>query len=589
MARKKSKSSWRQTLALLKPYFLHSEEKRKAWLYFIAILLCTAAGVALLALFSWMSAAFWAALMAKALTPFLIIMAKFAALTLTYALVLVAKNFLIGKLSINWRNWLYRHLFEKLFHKQGHLELKRRYAETLDNIAQRLQEDIKTFVEKTLSLSMGFFESLLSMGAFVATLWVVGGALAIGLNIVIPGYMVWLALLVAIAASIATHFIGRSLAKKNQRLETQEANLRHNYAQVEEHGEEIALENAEGFYKDTLSTNLHELKLAAQEKNTAQAKLLAFQTSYAQISTNIIPYTCAAPLYFSGLLPLEELMQVGVSFGMVSMSLSWFVTAYEEISQYKASVERVYDLFATVDALEKEGNNSTTIVKKIRSTPEKDHIRLRLGSILSPDSQQVILGNLGKIYFRPQEHTVIHGPSGLGKSTLFKVIAGTWPYGEGKVSLPEKANHRLYFLPQTPTIRCEDGLQAALAYPEKQDAYTESDYQAVLEKVGLALLIPLLRESRCHPLSPGQKQRIAFARVLLKKPEWLFLDEATSALDEENKERMYSLVRHELPRTTLVSIAHDPSIAKFHSRRLRFHGHDDTLNIVEEEIRGLGL
>lgn len=565
----KPQISWRKTFDLVKDYFLNSDEKLVSWLLLIGAVLCVIGLVALMATLGWWSAGFWAVLTAKALIPFLISIGQFALIVSAYVGVFVLKDYLLGKLSIFWRNWLTRKIINDLFHcENNYLDLKR-FSSEIDNIAQRIQEDVKSIVEHTLSLGTDFLKAVLSLGAFVGTLWVVGGPLAfvlLGLNIVIPGYLVWVALIVAIAATVITHYIGNSLADTNKKAERAEADFRQSLTELNDDAENIAQEHAENYYKASAKNKLEDINTTANQKLETQTKLSTFQYFYTQLA-EILPTLLAAPLYFSGLIEIGQLMQIGMAFGQVNSSLSWFVDTYETLSSYKTSIERITELQKT---FEKEGlvqANNKLIIRKERN---KDWINIKHLNIIQPQTSSTahIMRNLN-LKLNPGEHILIKGPSGLGKSTLFKAISGTWKYGDGTISVP--SGKQLYFLPQKPTLP-HDTLMAVLAYPEAVGTYTEEQYIAALRAVGgMNDFIPQLHEKRrwSKELSGGQQQRISFARALLKKPAWLFLDEATSSLDEESEEHVYRVVK-ELKDTTIVSIAHRKTVEKHHSRIVLF-------------------
>ncbi|WP_045094836.1 ABC transporter ATP-binding protein/permease [Legionella fallonii] len=577
-------STTQNVFALVKDYFINSDEKLVAWLHVIGITLCVVSLVALMTLLGWWSAGFWAALAAKELTAFLICMGQFALMLGACVGVYVLKSYLIGQLSILWRNWLTNKTLDKLFNgENNYLDLKR-FSSQIDNISQRIQEDIKSFVELTLSLSFDFLNSVLTLGAFVGTLWVVGGALSFvlfGVNIVIPGYLVWAALLTAVLATVATHYIGKSLAETNKQEEQAEADLRQDLDILNNDAENIAQEQGEKYYKRELVTRVQDIKDIASLKLYIQTKLVAFQNFYMQIY-EILPNLLAAPLYFSGLIELAQLMQVGMAFGQVSSSFSWFADTYENLATYETNVERITELNY---ALEPDGltSNSKSIVVKQKN---KETLNIKHLDIMQPQasSTQYIMRNLN-LKFKPGEHVLIKGPSGLGKSTLFKAIAGTWKYGEGKISVPEGKS--LYFLPQKPTLP-HDTLAAILAYPDSAETYTEEQYIAVLKAIGgMDEFIAKLHEKRpwSKELSGGQQQRISFARALLKKPDWLFLDEATASLDEESEHRVYSLVK-ELKNTTIVSIAHRQTVEKYHGRVVNFRVNAaKEVEVQEQELR----
>ncbi|KTD31964.1 ABC transporter ATP-binding protein/permease [Legionella maceachernii] len=582
MSKTSIKNSWKKTLNLVKDYFMNSEEKLLAWLLLIGTILCVVGLVALVSVLSWWSAGFWAVLTAKALTPFLISMGQFVLILGALVSVHVLKNYLIGKLSIHWRSWLTKKIMNELFGSENnYLDLKR-FSSEIDNLGQRIQEDIKAFVELTLRLGTDFLKSILSLGTFVGTLWVVGGALTVtllGLNIIIPGYLVWVALIVAVVATLAAHFIGKSLPEASKATEKAEADFRQDLAELNHEAENIAEEHAENFYQSSLERRVQEIKTTATKKLDTQTKLVAFQSFYSQLGF-ILPNILAAPLYFSGLIEIGQLMQIGMSFAEVNLSFSWFVEAYENIATYKASIERISELRNT---FEKEGlaANPKSIVRKKR---DKESLNIKRLNIMPPQasSTEYIMRNLN-LKLKPGEHILIKGDSGLGKSTLFKAISGTWGYGDGKISLP--AGKHLYFLPQKPTLP-HTSLKAVLAYPEPTETYTEEEYINALLIVGkMDAFIPRLDESLpwSEELSAGQQQRIAFARALLKRPDWLFLDEATSALDENGEEHVYNLVKQQLKETTIVSIGHRSTVEKHHARIVDFHANKAKEIEIEEK------
>lgn len=565
----KPQISWRKTFDLIKDYFVNSDEKLAAWLLLLGSVFCVIGLVALMAALSWWSAGFWAVLTAKALIPFLISIGQFALIVGAYVGVYVLKDYLLGTLSILWRNWLTHKIINELFDSENnYLDLKR-FSSEIDNIAQRIQEDIKSIVDLTLSLSTDFLKSVLSLGAFVGTLWVVGGPLSfaiLGLNIFIPGYLVWVALIVAILATVITHSIGKSLAETNKNVERAEADFRQALAELNDEAENIAQEHAENYYKTSVKNKIQDINNTANQKLATQTKLMTFQNFYMQIA-DILPTILAAPLYFAGLIEVGQLMQIGMSFGQVSSSLSWFADSYENLASYKTSIERITELKKT---FEKEGIVLANAKSIVRNERNKDSINIKHLNIVQPHTSSTahIMRNLN-LTLKPGEHILIKGPSGLGKSTLFKAISGTWNYGDGKISIP--SGKQLYFLPQKPTLP-HATLMAVLAYPDPVGTYTEEQSIAALRAVGgMNDFIPKLHEQRrwSKELSGGQQQRISFARALLKKPAWLFLDEATSSLDEESEEHVYRVVK-ELKDTTIVSIAHRKTVEKHHSRIVLF-------------------
>lgn len=569
--------------SLLKEYLTNSDHKLKAWLLLIFTILCVIGIVACLTLFSWWFSAFMALIIAKAsIGAFFWSLGQFALLTAGVVAFSSLKNYLLNKLSILWRNWLTNKIINDLFGKDNnYLDLKR-FPNEVDNVAQRVQEDVGSVVSIILNLGSNALQALLNLGASTATLWIVGGSLAVvllGLNVVIPGYLVWVALIAAIVATVITYYIGRSLPAIKQNVAKGEANLRVDLTQLNNDAENIAQEKAENYYKPAIAAKIATIQENSEQELVAQTKLLTFQNFYSQL-IQVLPFMLAAPLYFTGAIELGQFMQVGASFFQVSSGLNMLMDSYQDIAKLRASYARLYELQQTLEKGGLPDANEKSITLKER---DKQTIHIKLESIMPPQAANstCIMREL-RWKLQPKEHVLISAPSGIGKSTLFKVIAGTWKYGKGQVSLP--ANQRLYFLPQEPTLP-NDTLKAVLAYPEPVTTYPDAAYPEALRRVGMPEeFTNKLDETRnwSKELSGGQKQRISFARAYLKKPEWLFLDEATASLDEESEEHVYRLMLDHLKDTTIISIGHRSTIKQYHSKVVLFHVSADRKIALEE-------
>ena len=276
---------------------------------------------------------------------------------------------------------------------------------------------------------------------------------------------------------------------------------------------------------------------------------------------NIFPYVVASPAYFAGSVPLGVLSQTASSFGEVQGALSWFVDNYRSVAEWRATVARLSGFRGALASAHAEQAGGVHAVPEAGANLRLDGVTLAL-----PDGRVLLADAAAEI--APGEKVLISGPSGSGKSTLFRAIAGIWPFGGGTVHVPA-AGHAL-FLPQRAYLPL-GSLRHALCYPRGEDQFGEAEILAVLADCGLAHLAPRLDEEDAwdRRLSGGEQQRVALARALLLKPDWLFLDEATASLDPEAETRFYELLAERLPGTALVSIAHRPSVARFHDRALR--------------------
>lgn len=552
----------------VKQYFLESNERYIALLLLLGIVFSVVGLVGLTSLFASWSVGFWAAITEMSMPLYMASIQKFVLLTASYIGVSVLKDYLIGILTVSWRTWLTQHLLDKYTATDGnnYLDLERHDAE-IDNPAQRIQFSVKKFVEQILLLSTDFLQSFLTMGTFIVNLWVIGGSLTfvlVGASITIPGYLVWVAILFAAVATGLTHLIGNSLANLANAQEGMEADFRSDMELMHEGAESIAQDRGEVYYRQSFAKKFQAICKNAYEMIKVKIHLTAFNSFYQQISS-IFPYVVAAPLYFARQIPLGQLMQIGFAFSQIQSALNWFSNSYENIAGYNASLERITKLD---NALQEDGLPTSPRTIVVRES-QVDDLTVRNLNITYPSNTNYLMRELNLTLVRGQ-NTLIKAPSGLGKSTLFKVIAGIWKYGDGDIEISD--SKKLCFLPQRPSLP-NDTLKAVLAYPAPVETYSDEEYEHVLNDIGnMDAFIAQLNTKKAwsKSLSGGQQQRISFARALLQKPDWLFLDEATAALDNESERHMYTLIKNKLRGTTFVSIAHRETVDEFHDIIVNF-------------------
>jgi putative ATP-binding cassette transporter len=287
-----------------------------------------------------------------------------------------------------------------------------------------------------------------------------------------------------------------------------------------------------------------------------------FQSFYGQVAI-IFPFLLASPRFFSGAMPLGGIFQIASAFGQVQGALSWFVDAYTSFANWKATVDRLTGFTESLERVRQQK------VEGQRGEGATESLSLQELSIGLPQGKPLLAAT--SIELKRGEDLLVSGPSGAGKSTLFRTLAGIWPYWKGRINLPGSA--RLFFLPQKPYVPIGT-LKRAVSYPEDTSRFSDTDLKEALNAVGLAHLASDLErnENWAQVLSGGEQQRLAFARALLDKPDWLFLDEATSSLPEDAQDALYRLVKEKLPRTTVVSIGHRESLAAHHARHLQWRG-----------------
>lgn len=545
--------------ALTKPYW-KSEERLKSGLLLAVIVGMSLGIVYLNVLFNEWNNLFYNSLQEKNLDEFFRLFGRFAILATLFIIVAVYRIYLRQMLQIRWRRWLTERYAAMWLTHSNYYRL-RFSPNGADNPDQRISEDIGGFVEQTLSLTLGFIESVVSLASFSVILWNLSGEIHI-LDIQLPGSMLWAAVLYAGFGSFLTHYIGRPLIRLNFLQQRYEADYRYTLVRVRENAEPIALYGGETQEAGNLSGRFSHVVSNWWAIMRQQKRLTWFSAGYSQAAV-LFPFLVAAPRYFSGAIQLGGLMQTASAFNHVQSSLSWFIEAYTQLAQWRATVDRLTGFAHALAELEAAKDAGFTRTP----APAGQALALTDASLSLPDGRPLLAE--AALAVAPGERVMIAGPAGCGKSTLFRAIGGLWPYAAGTLALP--AEGRSLFLPQKPYLPIAS-LAATVAYPDAPETYGEERIAAVLADCGLGHLTPLLGEERhwSQELSSGEQQRLGFARAILLAPDRLFCDEASSALDEASQKELYGLLVDRLPQTTIVSIAHRPSLAAFHHRVVRF-------------------
>jgi putative ATP-binding cassette transporter len=562
------KDAWR----LARPYYL-SEEKWSARGLLLTIIALNLSLVGMSVLLSFWNREFYNSLQDKNWRDFIGLlfwyrhtesglMPGFVWIAAIYIVVAVYRTFLNQWLQIRWRRWLTRHFLDEWLADRAYYRISLttdRAAVGTDNPDQRIAEDLRDFVDNTLSLGIGLLSNVVSLFSFVGILWGLSGDYPL-FGIRIPGYMVWVALIYAAIGTTLTHFVGRPLVRLSFRQQRVEADFRYALVRLRENVEGIALYGGEDEEKLNLRDRFaHVIDnwWAIMKRTKLLNSLIA---GYDQVAV-IFPIIVAAPRYFAGQLPLGGLTQTAGAFGRVQDALSWFIQAYADLASWRATVERLTSFHRAIVVA-----RSVTGKGLMRPAPAGDSVQVKGLTLSLPDGRSLL--DDADIVFSPGRSVVVTGRSGSGKSTLFRAIAGIWPFGTGSVQMPAAS---VLFLPQRPYIPLGT-LRQVISYPAAPDAYDQAAYRQVLEDAGLPGLEPQLDEDEnwAQRLSGGEQQRVALARALLAKPDWLFMDEATASLDPESEEDLYKVLKQRLPATTIVSIAHRPTVAAFHDERLAF-------------------
>ena len=547
--------------ALTKPYWV-SGERVKA-----LTLLGTVVGLALLMVwlevqFNYWNREFYNTFENRDEAEFFRQLGMFALLALVWIITAVYRLYFLQMLQIEWRTWLTNHFLADWMKDQAHYRMQLLDRGT-DNPDQRIAEDLRIFVEYTSDLALGLLSAVVTLVSFVVILWTLSGSLQIfGMDI--PGYLVWVALVYAIAGTFLTHFIGRKLIGLDFNQQRVEADFRFSLVRLRENSEGIALYRGEAEELGGLRG-----RFAAVITNWWQImykrKQLGWFTSFYHQLAIIFPYIVVSPRFFSGQIPLGAIFQTASAFGQVQGSLSWFINAYTAFAQWKATVDRLIGFVNSLERVRVEADR----LDGDRVEGSAPSLVLEDLAIALPRGEPLLAPTA--LELKPGENVLVTGPSGAGKSTFFRALSGIWPYWKGRIRLPHGA--RLLFLPQKPYLPI-GSLRRAVCYPDDPARHSDHEVRRALNQVGLEpLAVDLERsENWAQVLSGGEQQRLAFARALLTRPDWLFLDEATAALPEAEQDRLYRLMREELPRTTFVSVGHRDSLAAHHARRLQWRG-----------------
>ena len=566
--------SWRELWDLVRPYWFGSD--RWAGRGLLALVVGLNLGMVYLnVLFNQWNNSFYTALQKLDYPAFTHQLLRFCMLAAFYIAAAVYQLYLNQALQIRWREWLTKHYLD---HWLSHHAYYRLQLDGLtDNPDQRISDDLRSFVGLTLSLSLGLLSSVVTLASFCAILWTLSGALhfpLFGHAISIPGYMVWAALVYAIVGSWLTHWIGRPLIGLNFNQQRYEADFRYSLVRLRENAEAVALYGGEAHERGTFVDRFSYVVGNWWALIRRQKKLTWFTAGYSQAAV-VFPFLVAAPRYFSKSIELGGLMQTASAFGQVQGALSYLVGAYTDIADWRSIVDRLIGFKMAVEGYAAApGATAITLEPGSAAGLAVEDLALNL-----PDGSALMAPAAFRI--EPGEQVLISGPSGSGKSTLFRALSGIWPFGRGRIRLPAQA--RVMFLPQKPYMPLGT-LAAALAYPDEPSASEDGDKAAALVDCGLASLVPRLQETENwgQALSPGEQQRLAFARVLLKKPDWLFLDEATASLDEPMERMLYGILQRRLPRLTLVSIGHRAGLAAFHNHRMSVEPSADGTGMLKD-------
>lgn len=488
-----------------------------------------------------------------------------------YVSMTVIEFFVQYMLIIRWRTWLTDHFVSRWLARHNHYRISLVSGQT-DNPDQRISEDIFRFINGgsdgsiagygLYDFSILLISTVTTLVSFSIVLWTLSESFTLpGTNIVLPGFLFWVALVYAATGTLITHLIGRPLIGLFFQRQHMEADFRFSLARLREYTEQVALLDGEQAEKSILGGRFSALVANYLAVIYRRMQVWTFTQTFGQVSP-IIPFIFTAPFYFARKIELGTMTQTAQAFGQVSGALTFFVNYYNYLAGFKSVVDRLNSFDAAIDQAE-----SLTEAGPTRAAAPEGAAAIGLDDVdlALPGGRHIV--ETRKLQLKAGESVVLSGPSGSGKSTLFRAVSGIWPYGEGHISEPEGAH--IMVVPPKPYIPIGT-LRAAVTYPAVAGTYTDDDIRQALTDVHLPNLVGELdhEEVWSQRLSSGEQQRLALARALLARPDWLLLDESTSAVEESLEAELYALLARRLPKTTVVSIGHRSTLTALHQRHL---------------------
>ena len=492
----------------------------------------------------------------------------FCVLAAVFTVLAVYQTYLNQWLQIRWRRWMTQTYLRQWLNTANHYRMQL-LGDEADNPDQRIAQDLQMFVQYTLTIGLGILNSVVSFCSFVVILWELSQQAPLTVfGYSVPGYLVLAALIYSGIGTVLTHLIGWRLIPLNFQQQRFEADFRFNLVRTRENAEQIASLNGEaaererhlgrfGFVVDNWIAIMKRTK-----------KLTFFTASFSQASV-IFPYLMVSPAYFAGKIQLGGLVQTASAFNSVQSALTFFITQYQNIADWRAVIARLSGFEAAIEAGRAAALNQPAIEVTLGDGAKAiavDNLKVGL-----PDGKPLISAE--HLSIASGDRVLVTGPSGAGKSTLFRAIAGIWPFGSGHVNVPKEA--KVMLVPQRPYFPVAP-LADAVSFPAKAGTFDDTKVAEALTAVGLGHLAGRLSEEAHwnRTLSIGEQQRLAIARALLHAPDYLLLDEATASLDEPAEATLYRLLQERLKSTTIISIGHRSTLGAFHRRRIELVPHD---------------
>jgi putative ATP-binding cassette transporter len=560
-----NRAFFRDLWGIVKPYWWSSEERWLARVLILAIVLLNLLMVYISYRITEWYNTFWNALQKYDAPSAWHQLLIFFILVVPYIVAAVYQTYLMQMLQIRWRQWLTKRYVDAWLSRGTYYQMQV-LGDGTDNPDQRISQDLATFSSQTLNFVIGVISSVTTIAAFLAMLWALSAQVAIpwhGAKIIIPGYLVWAAVLYSACGTILTAVVGRRLIHLNFNQERFNADFRFSLVRLRENSESIAMYRGEAQERGHLLDRFGNIFRNFWQIMRRTKRLNWWVSGYGQAAV-IFPVLVSMPAYFAKVIQIGTIMQISSAFGQVQSALSFIVNSYNDLAAWHAVVDRLRFFQQSMDKINVIRETHANIVRREGSALSVRGLNVRL-----PDGRELVRDlNLD---LAPGGRLLVMGASGSGKSTFMRTLAGIWPFGTGMVELPGQES--ILFMPQKPYLPLGT-LRDALLYPFGSPATTEAELAAALERAGLPELFALRDESRmwAHVLSLGEQQRLAFGRIFLQRPAWVFMDEATSAIDEPAERELYKLLIALMPQTAIVSVGHRSSLLAFHEARLVLTG-----------------
>ncbi len=499
----------------------------------------------------------------KEAATFLSAMEWFLAVALMVVFVSTYRIYLRNILQIRWREHLTDYFLGEWIGPHAYWQRELHHQEA-DNPDQRISQDVQAYVASALGLSLSLLSAVATLISFAGILYRLSGEwpLRIGTHeFHIPGLMMWVAILYALSATWVTNRVGRCLVSINFDRLRFEADFRYGLVRFRDHVEAVAVSRGEVVERAGALDRFRNIVGNWWLLITAQRNLTMLTSGIGQ-ANGVVPLLVAAPAFFAGHMTLGQLTETGIAYGQVSGALSWFVDAYQEIANWRASIER---LAVFNDVLDSTREELATLDGIRFTTAERPELRLDALALREPDGTSIASGLNAAI--AAGERVALLGSAGILKTTLFRALAGIWPFGSGRIELP--AGAQPIFLPSQPYLPIGT-LREAVAYPARPDAFPDDKVREALEAVDLGHLAARLDESEPwdQQLPMDQQLRLTVARAILHQPDWVVLDDTTAGLDEATEARVYAILRERLPGSGVLSLSTRPTVAGYHGRQL---------------------